>query len=193
MFTPDEIRHAVIGTLALLRGDPDGMRHFDCSVEGFFRSFGVFLLLLAPFVLGLWAQFAMMELRADGVDVGWFLAIKLGALACAWLAYPLIVAGLAPALGMSATYGGFVVTRNWASLVVAVPLSLIDVAYLLGLVERVTASGLGLFAFGFNIYIGIQITRLAARTPMGTTIGLVILETALNLLISLLSDKLLGI
>lgn len=193
MFTPDEIRQAVTGTLALLRGDPAGMRHFDCSVEGFFRSFGVFVLLLAPFGLGLWAQFDLAGLRAAGIDPALFIAVKLAALAVAWVAYPLLVAGLAPSLGMRETYCGFVVTRNWASFVVAWPSALIDVVYLAGLIDRAGAGAFGLFVFGFNIYIGLQVTRLAARVPMSTTIGLVVLETALNLLIFLLSDKLLGI
>ena len=46
MFTSDEIARHAGAAWALFKGDRQGIRAFDMSVEGFWRSFGVIVLLL---------------------------------------------------------------------------------------------------------------------------------------------------
>jgi len=46
MFKADEIRESLAGAWQVMKGDPDGLDRMDNSVEGFWRSFGVFFLIV---------------------------------------------------------------------------------------------------------------------------------------------------
>jgi hypothetical protein len=198
MITPDEIRSGVVGTLHLFRGDAGGMRYFDVSTDGFFRSFGVFLLLLVPFVVAIAAQRLMIlsgpgwSEPADFPLLSYFLA-QLAAFGAVWVGFPLTVAAMAKPLGLAKTFVPFIVARNWSSLIAVLPFVVINVLYLVGLIDGETVSGLYLFALGFNLYISYQVTRFSAKTPMGMTFGLVALEFALTVLFGILADRLVNV
>src|SRR5262245_7482637 len=65
MLTLAEIGPAIFGTWRLAHFDPDGLRYFDRSIRGFWRSFRV-AVLVAP----LW--FAPIALAPVHLSDGWF-------------------------------------------------------------------------------------------------------------------------
>jgi len=116
MLSLAEIGHATYGAWRLARCDPNGMRYFDTSLAGFWRSLRV-AVLAAPFN-GLLIYFS---LTGTGVKIGgdWFhvLAGETIGYVVGWTAFPLVMFYLSEAIGRREKYLGFIVAYNWATVV----------------------------------------------------------------------------
>jgi hypothetical protein len=116
MLSLAEISHATYGAWCLARRDANGMRYFDTSLAGFWRSFRV-AVLSAPFN-GLLIYFS---LTGTGVNIGgdWFhiLAGETIGYVIGWTAFPLVMFYLSEAIGRRDEYLGFIVAYNWATIV----------------------------------------------------------------------------
>ena len=116
MLTLAEIGPATFGAWRLALRDPNGMRYFDTSLEGFWRSFYV-AILAAPFT-GLLIYF---NLTGTGVKVtgDWFhiLAGETIGYVIGWTAFPLAMFYLSEAIGRRDKYLGFIVAYNWSTVV----------------------------------------------------------------------------
>jgi len=116
LLTLTEIGPAVFGAWRLARRDPNGMRYFDTSLAGFWRSFYV-AVLAAPFN-GLLIWF---NLSGTGVKVGgdWvhIIAGETISYVISWTAFPLAMFYLSEAIGRRDKYLGFIVAYNWATIV----------------------------------------------------------------------------
>jgi hypothetical protein len=114
MLTLTEISPAVFGAWRLARFDAGGMRYFNSSLDGFWRSFRV-AVLAAPFT----ALFNYFELAGVQVNGGWFRIIAGESIAyvISWTLFPLVMFYLSEAIGRRDKYLGFIVAYNWATLV----------------------------------------------------------------------------
>jgi hypothetical protein len=116
LLTLAEIGPATFGAWRLACRDPNGMRYFDTSLEGFWRSFYV-AILAAPFT-GLLIYF---NLTGTGVKVAgdWFhiLAGETIGYVIGWTAFPLAMFYLSEAIGRRDKYLGFIVAYNWSTVV----------------------------------------------------------------------------
>jgi hypothetical protein len=116
MLSLAEIGHATYGAWRLARRDPNGLRYFDTSLAGFWRSFRV-AVLAAPFN-GLLIYFS---LTGAAVKIGgdWFhiLAGETIGYVVSWTAFPLVMFYLSEAIGRRDKYLGFIVAYNWATIV----------------------------------------------------------------------------
>ncbi len=121
-----EIGPAVFGAWRLAQFDPGGMRYFDRSLTGFWRSFRV-AVLVAP----LYALLVYFDLHDAKGLAGWF-SILLGesiAYVINWTAFPLLMFYLCEAIDRRDRYLGFVVAYNWSAVIqlaVMVPALAID-------------------------------------------------------------------
>lgn len=193
----DEIRAGVVGSWRVLRGDPQGMRCFDCSVDGFWRSFGVFVPLLLPVLVNIAAQRRLHLIRTgmdprDFPDVV-FVILQIGGFGVAWFGFPLLLAAVAGPLGIAPRFSPLVVVRNWASLIGIVPYFVATILFAAGLL---TPQGLGLMSLGafvFNVFLSYRVARLAAGAPPGLASGLVALDFVFTILIATVADRLVGI
>ena len=114
MLTLAEIGPAIYGTWRLAHFDPDGMRYFDPSITGFWRSFRV-AVLAAP----LWIIFMVLDLASQPVTGGWFrlVAAETIGYVIQWVAFPLAAFYLTHLTDRQREYFVFITALNWASLI----------------------------------------------------------------------------
>jgi hypothetical protein len=192
-----ELRNGFSGSWKILKGDPQGMRHFDVSVDGFWRSFGLIVPLLVPVLVGVAAERSLI-LSRTGMDPRdfpnlLFVAMQLVSYAGAWFGFPLLLAAIAGPLGISGRYSPLVVARNWSSVLGIVPFFVSTLLYAVGLIS---AQGLGLLtllSLIFNLYLGYQVTRIAALVQPPAAVGIVALDLVFTLLLANIADRITGV
>lgn len=182
-----EIRAALDGSWLLLRNRPEGMAFFDQSIQGFWRSFGVVVLLIPAFLV---ARLSVRKLffeqnlyHPDMFPNGayWF-AHTLG-LAADWLLFPVLLAALALPLGISRRYVPFIVARNWTSLLASTPYLVIYSLFLLGILSTELTVFLSYLLLPVIIWYSYLVTRIALQASLSLAVGIVILDFVLSLLI----------
>ena len=114
MLTLAEIGPATFGAWRLARRDPNGMRYFDTSLEGFWRSFQV-AVLVAP----LWIVILAVNLPALHGDGDWLRIVTAETMGyvIAWVAYPLAAFYMTRFVDRQQDYFLFITALNWASVI----------------------------------------------------------------------------
>ncbi|GAB4525286.1 MAG: hypothetical protein Tsb0019_27290 [Roseibium sp.] len=183
-----EIRAALDGSWLLLRNRPEGMAFFDQSIQGFWRSFLVILLLVPAFLVSGAAEkrFYFLEnlYHPDAFpdEAFWFAqAVGLG---IDWVALPLVLAALAVPIGISRRYVPFIVARNWTSLLASVPYLVTYLLFLLGIISPGVTVLLSLTCLLVVIWYRYLVTRIALQASISVSIGVVVLDVLLTLVIS---------
>jgi len=113
LLTLGEIGPALFGAWRMAHFDAAGMRYFDRSLTGFWRSFWV-AALAAPF----WAIITASELAQMHLAGDWFRLIAAEAIryVISWAAFPLAAFYIVRIIGQERNYLGLIVALNWASL-----------------------------------------------------------------------------
>jgi hypothetical protein len=112
MPTLGEVVQALYGSWRLARLDRGGMRFFDLSPQGVWRSFWSAALCYPGFLILL-----MMRLDAETIAHSGLLHILLVesiGYVIAWTAFPLVVLGLCQSLGREDEGFAFIVAYNWS-------------------------------------------------------------------------------
>ncbi|WP_428640801.1 hypothetical protein [Roseibium sp.] len=188
MIRLDEIRAALDGSWLLLRNRPEGMAFFDQSVQGFWRSFAV-IVLLVPFVLlsgQVSKEFFFLEnlYHPDAFPERAFWFAQFTGLIADWIILPLLLALLAVPVGISHRYVPFVVTRNWTSLLASVPYTITCILFLLGVIPAGIAVLLSITCTLVVLWYRYLVTRIALQASTSMAIGVVVLDVVLTLLIT---------
>ncbi|WP_297591382.1 hypothetical protein [Roseibium sp.] len=183
-----EIRAALDGSWLLLRNRPEGMAFFDQSIQGFWRSFGVVVLLLPVFLVSGLAekQFYFSEnlYHPEGFPEGAFWTAQLFGLGIDWVALPIILALLAAPIGISQRYVPFIVVRNWTSLLASVPYLVTYLLFLLGIIPPGIAVLLSFSCLVAVLWYRYLVARIALQATISLAIGIVVLDILLTLVIS---------
>ncbi len=174
-----EISQSLRGAAQLFLGRKQGLLAMDRSVDGFWRSFAVILLLLP-----INAVVVLAITRTGGAESfrGLFLE-QMPLLVLDWIGFPIALALVARPLGVSANYVSYVVARNWAAPIAA---AILAIPYLLqgaGWIPLNGAALLSLVAIVVVLRYGYMVLRLALGTPMALSAGLVAADLALTLVI----------
>lgn len=113
MVTLPEIVCALAGIGRLIRFDRRGLTYFDQSIQGFWRSFSV-ALLVAP----LHAVLIPHRLEATKPTVGWLqvTAIEILTYMVFWLLYPAVAFEMCRWLKRHSEYPGYIAVYNWSSI-----------------------------------------------------------------------------
>jgi hypothetical protein len=197
MIAYGEARDAVVGTWQILRAEPNALRSFDCSADGFFRSFAAIVAIAPMILIGLAAERQMMILQGTETDEGFptvlFALAQFGALAINWFGFPLFLAAIAAPIGLSDRFVPYVVVRNWSSILGLAPIFLVDLLALTGAMSVRGFATLKLFAFAFNFFVSYRVARAAAGVAVGGAIGLVVLEFLFALLVGSVASRLAGL
>ena len=123
MLTAPEIVRSLGGAWALFLGRREGLERLDRSLAGFWRSFLVIILILPINAVSMFAASRLDNATETFDQLFWG---GLPVLLVDWIAFPVLLAGAAGALGVKRTYVDYVVARNWAaplaSVLLAVPL-----------------------------------------------------------------------
>lgn len=178
-----EIYRSIYGAWRIARFDPGAMRHFNLSLEGFWRSFFASVL-LAPFFMlskivnevGDGAE--QLAENTAGYIVFWLLIWFL-----AWAVFPIVMIPVARLLKLSDTYVPFIIAWNWSSVLMAVLLYPLYILHGLSLIGPEPAALFMMAAQVSVFFYGYLVTRASLQSAMFTAIGIVVMEFLLGLLI----------
>jgi hypothetical protein len=188
VLTLGEIFRSVYGAWRLAHADPAGMRFFDATPEGFWRSFQVAVLIAPLYALLVLLDYAGPPPDPDAAPIiasaAELAIVELIAYAISWMAFPLAAHFLVTALDRERDYIGFIVAYNWASVLqigVLLPVAVIGAGEALpaevGAIVSVAAS-LALLAYSWFI------AKTALRVTGLIAAGIVAMDVLISILLA---------
>jgi hypothetical protein len=181
ILTADEVVRSLKGSWRLVQREADGLRAFDVSVAGFWRSFAVIVLTLPAFVALLAERRLNAGLTPGGGlfdDAGLTLREAMIFLA-AWIGFPVVMAGFVRLMDLERRYVAYVVAYNWSTVIAASVLAFPAALHVLGLATPALAA---FYTFAFGIIV-LQYRWFLARTALRITSGLAAVVVGLDLLV----------
>ncbi len=176
-----EIVNALYGAYRLALRDPGGMKFFDTSINGFWRSFFA-AVLIAPLYLALLS----MRYRVGLTDAPLFrlIIVETSAYVIAWVAFPLAMITLCRIMKRDGSYLGFIVAYNWAAVLqngVYLPLSFLAIA---GAIPAPAGDMISLAVLIAILFYTWFIARTALDITAAQAVGVVALDSGLGILIN---------
>lgn len=194
MLTLSEIGPAVYGAWRLAFFDPNGMRYFDQSLTGFWRSFRLAIWLAPASFLADAISISEMKVTGGWSSIGaegWFRigAAEMIGYVIAWTAFPLATYYLARLIDRGDRYLGYIVADNWAG-VIETPLFLLTI---LIAHAGIFPGGIGqLFPAAARILVLIYewyIARTALNISGFGAFGVVLVGFFISVMINLATDE----
>ncbi|BCP56200.1 membrane protein [Kaistia sp. 32K] len=185
---------ALLGALEFFLGRREGLRRFDFSLDGFWRSFSAILYVLPFFAINIAVEHRLRapDVMVTGPSDGLFVLSRLLDLGLDWVMMPLLLAAFAKNLGITRTYASYIVVRNWASVVMSAPQALIALLTGLGLIPLEFAAVLSLAVVGVMLRYHYQIVGATLGGSVAFRAGLVGADLALSLILSGIFSNLFG-
>lgn len=182
------VRRSLAASWELFRGREEGMRDLDVSLEGFWRSFAVIVLLLPLNAILVLAEMRLLErtgeVTAETFPFTAFALAKFAGLAVDWVAFPILLALFAGWLQVTRTYVPYVVARNWAA-PLALSLSAIPaILFAAGMIGEEIAVIVFLVVLVVVLRFHYLILRIALKVEPGLALALVIADLVLSIMIS---------
>ncbi|MBA1158619.1 hypothetical protein [Microvirga mediterraneensis] len=193
--TAEEVNRSFRGTLDLLNSRSEGLKSFDMSERGFWRSFMAIWLTLPAYVVSLaFERLRLGLLQPDRplLDSFWIdVVVALGHVA-GFIALPLAMIWVARWFRLEKAYVPFVIVTNWISVIGMLLLSVPAMLMLLGWAPPGLAS---LFALAFAVII-VRMQWFATKETLKIAslpaLGIVVLGILLNSVIGTAMRGLLG-
>jgi hypothetical protein len=179
-----EIAGGIYGAWRLARRDPAGLGWFDASERGFWHSFWAAALLLPAFL----TMLVLDGVFQDGVARP--LVVQLIAYVLRWTAFPLAMAHIAVNLDRGQHYIRYIVAYNWSS-VIQMALFL-PIAVLGHLFPGGGFAMLNLMVVVVLLAYQAYVAHVCLEVGLGTAVGVVMLDLALDGLIEITADRLIG-
>jgi hypothetical protein len=180
-----EVWSGLYGAYRLAFFDPSGMKYFNLTIEGFWRSFFAAALVAPGYAL-------LMMLRTtpeENVDLGALVVVESVAYAIAWCAFPVAAIALTRLLGLGRNYVALVVAINWSAVLQTAGFV---VVVLLGTIAPGTFGGwLVLLATGAILAYQWFVIRTALETTGGVALMLLLVDLLLTSAVNMAADGLL--
>ena len=109
-----EVQTAVGGALRLAIGDRRGLKFFDASIDGFWRSFRAGLICYPLYLLLVSFRVTAAQWEMSGVVT--ILVVETIAFVISWVAYPLLILPVSRQLGREGRFLSFMVAYNWSQI-----------------------------------------------------------------------------
>jgi hypothetical protein len=193
--TADEVNRSFKGTLDLLHSRAEGLKSFDMSERGFWRSFTAIWLTLPAYIVSLaFERLRLGLLQPDRslLDNVWIdLVVALGHVA-SFMVLPLAMIWVARRFNLTKAYVPFVIVTNW---ITAMGLLVLSVPAMLLLLGWATPSLASVFSLAFAVII-VRMQWFATKATLGLSnlpaIGIVLLGIMLNSCVGSITRSLLG-
>lgn len=169
--TTDEVHRSVMGTLALLNRRVEGLKAFDMSETGFWRSFAAIWLTIPAYVVSL--AFERMRLGLAEPDghlldhVGLDFAVATAHVG-SFVALPIAMIWIARRLDLTTRYVPFVIVTNW---ITVMGLMVLSVPCLLLVLGWATAQLASFFTLAFAVVI-VRLQWFATIVTLGVSSSL---------------------
>ncbi|MEZ5841667.1 MAG: hypothetical protein R3D02_14990 [Hyphomicrobiales bacterium] len=190
-----DIRPALSGSLLVLQNRQEGLRLFDLSIDGFWRSFAVVLLVLPLIAPVLVADRIYVSGMADAPETtaALFYGVELLSLAIGWVTFPLVMVPVARWLGLGGRYVPFIVVHNWSALLPAMPFSAAAVFYLSGFISISGFSFFALVVLAFEAVLRYRIARIALAAKPSLAVAVTLIDLQIGFLIDIGLFRLIGV
>jgi hypothetical protein len=193
--TADEVNRSFKGTVDLLNSRVEGLKAFDMSERGFWRSFMAIWLTLPAYIVSLaFERLRLGMLQPDRVllDNVWVdLVVALGHLAN-FVTLPVAMIFVARRFRLTERYAPFVIVTNWITVIGLLVLSVPAMLVLLGWAPPPLAS---MFSLAFAIII-LRLQWFATKATLSVgglaAMGIVMLGIVLNSFVGMAVRGLLG-
>lgn len=178
-----EIFQSIYGAWRIARFDPNAMRYFNLTLQGFWRSFFA-AVLLAPFFL----ITNMVNESGAGAEhitqsTGGYIIFWLFVWFLAWAVFPIVMIPVSGLLNLSSAFIPFIIAWNWASVLMNLLLFPLSILYGMGMFSQNAAALLLMFARISVFFYGYLVVRASLQSNKTAAIGIVVLEMLLGLLI----------
>ena len=181
--TADEVNRSFKGTLELLNSRTEGLKSFDLSERGFWRSFAAILLTLPAYIVSLaFERLRLGLLQPDHPLLGnlWLDLVVAFAHIAGFVALPVAMIWVARMLRVTKGYVPFVIVTNWITVIGQLVLALPAMLLLLGWATPALAS---MFSLAFAIIV-LKLQWFATKATLGLSgmmaLGIVLLGIVLN-------------
>jgi len=186
------LRENLAGAWQVMLGRPEGLNRLDTSLEGFWRSFAAVILLVPFALLALFSQ-GPLAAETGGTPpqmTGSGPVFEGIALLADWFAFPIVFALVAPPFGLGSRYVPFIVTRNWASVIIGAMVGVVHALHLLGVAPTALVPYLLLVAIAIALRLSYVIARITLAVSMGMALPIVMLDLLISLTIWSAFDRL---
>jgi len=193
MFLPDplEIGRSIGAVVSLARGDAGGLARLDLSFRGFWRSFGVAILVL-PFALFFtYAERRMWPTAKPDIPVPQPLIHYIAevlAFVVYWEALPLAMILITRQLHLTARFVPFIVAWNWSNVVTALLLTPPIALYLLGIASTEAALVVGVASTLLTVVFQASIAKITLGISAWLALGIAVLNLAFGLALAAAAD-----
>jgi hypothetical protein len=176
-------RENLAGASQILLGRPEGLTRLDTSLEGFWRSFALVVIVAPIAFLALVGQEPLPSEPNAVIEplTGARVALYGMTLLVDWFAFPLVFALLAPSFGLGSRYVPFVVARNWASVIISSILAIVHLLRIFGLVPAAILP----FALLVALAVALRLSYVLVRTTLSVSMAMALPIVALDFLLSL--------
>ena len=185
MISLSEVFRALYGAYRLARLDPGGLRYFDITDRGFWRSFFAAGLVAPLYLILLLIRHSNLP---ESIALFRFIALESIAYVIAWVAFPLLMASLTRMLDCDKFYIRFIVAYNWAAVLqnfLYIPIAILAAA---GILSIPLSNTLGLIALALIVVYVWFVTRIALEVAAGMAAGIVGLDFMLNVFINVFAE-----
>jgi hypothetical protein len=183
MISRSDITTAMRGVWLLFLDRGPILQSFDVTIDGFWKSFQA-IVLVAPiyaFTVYVDQQARVADPAGVAADPTAFFFSRALTVGLDWITLPILLALLAPALGVRAGYSAYIIVRNWATVFTLLPYAAVSILELLGLFT----GQLILIPAGIALAISLRVSYLTARRTLGVPIDVAIGFVVLDFLVSL--------
>lgn len=183
---------AIAGAIELFLGRRDGLRRFDLSTEGFWHSFSA-ALYGVPFFLCLMAgDWSVLSAMPEPPTLSAVIFSRIADFTVDFLFLPIALALLARRLGITRSYAGYVIARNWSTLVMLAPQAVISLLLGFRWLDQDVAALLSLVIAGVMLAYQYRITRWTLGWDGAAAAGLVAADVVSGLVLVSLVNGLFG-
>lgn len=184
---------AIAGAVELFLGRRDALRRFDLSTEGFWHSFTA-ALYGVPFFLCLMAgDWSVLSAANEPPTLSAVILSRMADFTIDFLFLPIALALLAKRLGITRTYAGYVIARNWSTLVILAPQAVISLLLGFRWIDEDVAVLLSLVIAGVMLAYQFRITRWTLGWDAAAAAGLVAADFVSSLVLVALVNGLFGL
>ena len=181
----NHIAAALFGAFHLARFDAVGIKYFEPTLEGFWRSFWAAGLVGPFFLLLLLIKYSQI----NGLTLVHHITIESFAYVIAWIIFPLVIAGLTRHLNCAKNYISFIISYNWCSAIqhgIYLPIAILGYA---GMLSAGLGNLLALSAITWVLVYTFFIVKTVLNVSRITAFGIVVLDVLLGLLLETITNR----
>jgi len=110
----EEAKESVRGSIRVMRMDPDALKHFNLTLEGYWRSFYA-----AAYLIPIYVLFLLIAPIPKGVSTERFWLIEIINYPLSWTLWPLISYYICRGAGVLDKYTTYITVYNWAQIILS--------------------------------------------------------------------------